>query len=217
MQLAQIGYQLVKAVTGRRSGDEVLEEVYSKLILKRTLETFEFNEKTWSHRDEKGIKRWIAEDSDHHKQRVGFFRYESASVIELGDNFWVVGNGESFGDYPADAYGSDILALPLAERPKDLESYVRDKIEGALRTQASMVYTERSGINYKLTLPFLSGLSKSIKSNLEERQDGKYELNDNCTIVPTNKDHPTPMYDVKIIPAVLISLIERMERSPKLS
>ncbi|XOB40906.1 MAG: hypothetical protein ACKKMW_02455 [Candidatus Nealsonbacteria bacterium] len=61
----------------------------------------------------------IADDSDYHRTRQGFMRYDSVVLISLGDKFWALGKGRSWGSYPARPYDNDILVLGLDNSQKD--------------------------------------------------------------------------------------------------
>lgn len=60
----------------------------------------------------------IADDSDYHRTRQGFMRYDSVIVVKLGDNNWVMAKGRAWGDYPADPYDNDILVGGLGDSLK---------------------------------------------------------------------------------------------------
>lgn len=62
----------------------------------------------------------IADDSDYHRTRQGFMRYDSVVlIISLGDKFWALGKGRAWGGYPADPYNNDILVLELENSLKN--------------------------------------------------------------------------------------------------
>lgn len=53
----------------------------------------------------------IANDSDYHRQRIGYMGYEFAGLFEINGKKWAIARGEACGGYPADPYDSDIMAL----------------------------------------------------------------------------------------------------------
>lgn len=63
----------------------------------------------------------IADDSDLHRIRVGYIRYESAGLFQLDGKTWAIARGEKWGSYPAEPYDSDILALEFLVEGKTPE------------------------------------------------------------------------------------------------
>lgn len=55
----------------------------------------------------------IANDSDHHRTRIGTMSYSSIAVISIGDRQWVVSVGRKTGQYPGDECLGDIVALEI--------------------------------------------------------------------------------------------------------
>ena len=55
----------------------------------------------------------IADDSDHHRTRKGYLRYDTAFVLPVGQRFWALALGTSCGDYPCERFAGDIAAVPL--------------------------------------------------------------------------------------------------------
>ena len=60
----------------------------------------------------------IANDSDHHRTRIGYIGYESATLLKIGRRKLVVALGTVCGDYPADRYDCDIVAMRLSGKGK---------------------------------------------------------------------------------------------------
>lgn len=69
----------------------------------------------------------IANDSDWHRTRIGYMKYEKANFLQLDNKNWAIGRGESYGSYPAEPYDSDILALELVYDEKKSEK-IKEKI-----------------------------------------------------------------------------------------
>ena len=65
-----------------------------------------------------GVCVEIADDSDGHRTRKGYFRYRSAKIIRVGPRWWVIARGERSGQYPADPFDSDIIAIRIPGRLK---------------------------------------------------------------------------------------------------
>ena len=78
-----------------------------------------------------GVCVEIADDSDGHRTRKGYFRYRSAKMIKVGRKWWAIARGERCGHYPADPFDSDIAAVRLPCRLKvgtEAAAYVAEKL-----------------------------------------------------------------------------------------
>jgi len=60
-----------------------------------------------------GIYSLIADDSDYHRTRKGFFKYSNGFFLPVKDQQWLVSRGVSCGSYPAHSYHGDIAAVPV--------------------------------------------------------------------------------------------------------
>jgi hypothetical protein len=83
-----------------------------------------------------GILAEIADDSDWHRTRKGYMDYVNVRAFQFNDKTsWVVARGEKYGDYPANIYDSDIMALefPLEEEITDStkEELIREIIRSS--------------------------------------------------------------------------------------
>lgn len=61
----------------------------------------------------------IADDSDYHRTRQGFMRYDSVILVRLENKIWVMSKGRAWGAYPADPYDNDILVGGLGDSLKN--------------------------------------------------------------------------------------------------
>lgn len=86
------------------SASELLEGVYNKLT--EGARSIELSSET---------KAEIADDSDHHRTRVGYTAYESVSVLMVDNTMWMLGLGKTCGSYPADPYDRDIVAIQILD------------------------------------------------------------------------------------------------------
>ena len=67
----------------------------------------------------------IANDSDGHREKIGYSSYNAVSVLDTGKKRWGVCIGTATGDYPANAFNCDIVVLPiLKEDPIDIAEEV---------------------------------------------------------------------------------------------
>ncbi len=117
---------------------ELLQHAYVILGEKHS-----FKEYTWVDPEKESYEQWyqmahitIADDSDHHRSRTGYMSYDSARIITLNDQNWLLALGEKTGDYPGSQYKGDIFALPakgledLSE--EDLPDIIKGGISGRL-------------------------------------------------------------------------------------
>lgn len=90
----------------------------------------------------------IADDSDWHRTRVGYTGYESATLLKVGEKEWVVAFGTACGDYPADPYNCDIVAVQFSGNGKSDEQVaaeIHDALEGNRCFRHSLVYVMANG------------------------------------------------------------------------
>lgn len=98
------------------SGGEVLRRVYDAMV--RSLDA---QPQTLP----RELFLVIADDSDHHRSRTGYMRYEAGHLARVGDTPWFLAVGESYGDYPARPFHSDLLAVRLSSwtGPEDVRKH----------------------------------------------------------------------------------------------
>lgn len=101
------------------------------------------------------VRAEIADDSDWHRTRKGFVRYESAAVLELGGNKWAIAFGTVCGSYPADRFDCDIAAVKISNESKSDE---------ALAEGISNALEKNSYYKYSLLFATVAG---SLSSNSE--------------------------------------------------
>lgn len=102
--------------TKELSGGEVLRKVYDAMV--RSLDA-------QPQKLPRELFLVIADDSDHHRSRTGYMKYESGHLARIGDAPWFLAVGESYGDYPARPFHSDLLALRLLSwtGPEDVRKH----------------------------------------------------------------------------------------------
>ncbi|HEU0051386.1 MAG TPA: hypothetical protein VFQ60_05025 [Patescibacteria group bacterium] len=61
----------------------------------------------------------IANDSDWHRTRVGYFGYEEVILLKGADKEWALALGHACGAYPADPFSADLSAVPMETNGKD--------------------------------------------------------------------------------------------------
>jgi len=66
------------------------------------------------------VRALIADDSDDHRTRRGWMRYDELYGARVASRTYVLGLGESEGHYPARPYRADIVILSYQDPPQDL-------------------------------------------------------------------------------------------------
>lgn len=90
----------------------------------------------------------IASDSDLHRTRIGYTSYESATLLKIGDKVWAVSFGTACGDYPAEPYNCDIVAIQFSSDEKTDEETaleIHRVLEGAHYFRNSLIYAMANG------------------------------------------------------------------------
>ena len=91
----------------------------------------------------------IADDSDHHRTRIGYAGYESATLLRIGDKEWAVALGIACGSCPADPYNCDVAAVQISSNGKSDDQVASEVFFNALRNNfyfgESLVYTMADG------------------------------------------------------------------------
>jgi hypothetical protein len=87
----------------------------------------------------------IADDSDWHRSRTGYMKYNKADVFDFGKS-WALGIGEKAGSYPARPYDSDIIALELSQcEPMQIQKEIGEKIAASSYFENSLVFGYADG------------------------------------------------------------------------
>jgi hypothetical protein len=92
---------------------------------------------------QKRVLTEIANDSDYHRIRIGFMKYDNIRLFQFNEKNWVIARGEKCGSYPAERYDSDLLALEFPIEGKDSEQIqkeLRERIEQSQYFQNSLVF-----------------------------------------------------------------------------
>lgn len=105
---------------GKIKGTDLIREVYSALS-GHSYYTIAF--------PGNGVFPIIANDSDHHRIRTGHMNYKTVDLKEIGNRCWALSLGKAWGDYPADGYGNDIIAINLFETQGTKEDDVKEMNE----------------------------------------------------------------------------------------
>lgn len=94
-----------------------------------------------------GVMTEIADDTDWHRSRTGYMRYEKVDIFDFGKS-WLLGRGEKSGSYPARPYDSDILALEFSIENKEsaqIQKEIEDKIRLSSYFSNSLVFGYADG------------------------------------------------------------------------
>ncbi len=73
----------------------------------------------------------IADDSDWHRAKKGYMVYECARAFQFNGKGWVVARGEKCGNYPAEPYDSDVMALEFSLNGRITNS-VKEELAGKI-------------------------------------------------------------------------------------
>lgn len=113
----------------------------------------------------------IGNDSDHHRTRIGYTRYLSATLVTVKGKAWAIAFGTKYGDYPADSYNCDIAAV---EVPDGLESdlQVEEAVHEALTRnsyfRSSLIIAMRNGGLGAAEGKRFGGLATTLRQKLQE-------------------------------------------------
>lgn len=124
------------------SGMEMLEKVYAQLVKRNKAQLVDFQAIPKRYPDDEMMEKlhgearflWflIADDSDHHRDRRGWMRYDLAHIVEKGGQRAVIAHGRKAGSYPGDQYAGDLIVVPTngfgKEDPVALARTVRDDL-----------------------------------------------------------------------------------------
>ncbi|MBI5421007.1 MAG: hypothetical protein HZA35_01705 [Parcubacteria group bacterium] len=105
--------------TKKLSSDKLLVAVFEEIkkrFLKRAINIHGENYVHKFHTNQCPLAL-IGDDSDDHRIRAGFMRYEEMAVVRINNTCWAIALGSACGDYPADPYSKDITAVQMDEIP----------------------------------------------------------------------------------------------------
>jgi hypothetical protein len=139
---------LVNKLRGKEplTGKDFLEKAYHELIKKNESQSVIFDviprqyENDWEedlYGELKFLWFEIADDSDHHRERRGWMRYDSIDILTMEEQQWVVGYGVKSGSYPGDRFSRDILAIPTQPfKSKDSIELAREVLKKMRKTHS---------------------------------------------------------------------------------
>ncbi len=87
----------------------------------------------------------IADDSDHHRTRVGYMSCDRAKVFQWNGKIWAVSKRIKTGQYPGSEYIMDIVAVNLESR-KNLEKDIQEALGKTYRFRNSLVIGRKDGV-----------------------------------------------------------------------
>lgn len=103
----------------------------------------------------KPIRTLIADDSDHHRIRRGWMRYDELYRTRVASRTIFLGLGEPEGSYPAAPYHSDVLLAVYDEDPETLDVVREDITRKGYFFRLSFLIATNSGFE----IPFPSAIS----------------------------------------------------------
>jgi hypothetical protein len=167
------------------TGGEILEKTYKILCGKCVPKTITLSDVAMTE---------IADDSDWHRSKTGYMIYKELNQITINGKNWVLGLGEKGGDYPAEPYDKDILALEYEMNGKD-QKQVDDDITSMIRTSSyfrnTLILSMADG-QLKLATPdspcycrFSEQMRQPLKDNFKDYVAQKPEYDRECVLVST--------------------------------
>lgn len=121
----------------------------------------------------------IADDSDWHRTREGFMKYEEANLFRFNGNTWAVTRGEAYGSYPARPYDSDLTAILFqteGKSKKEIQEELHSEIRSSIFFSNSLIYGMRDGslaVNEKSPLgkKVLEALKNDVSNHVAKKQE----------------------------------------------
>ena len=163
--------------------NELLKNTYSNLEKRNSHEKIKLTDLVYTE---------IADDSDWHRTRKGYMRYEKVDIFDFGKQ-WLLGCGENCGSYPARPYDSDILALEISNenKPINIQKEIEEKIHLSSYFRNSLIYGYADGnLGISKSGRFGKRMRETIKPKVSEfiaqkpEYDSQYlELS---TLLPVN-------------------------------
>ncbi len=141
----------------------------------------------------------IANDSDYHRTRIGYMRYESAKLFQFGDKTWAITIGKKYGSYPAEPYDSDLSALELSIENKTQEQIIEGlgkKIDRSIYFRNSLIHGMADGnlaagtSHHWLNNPFQGRILELLKPKIKDYIAQKPEY-DTTMLLASTLQHPT--------------------------
>ncbi len=74
----------------------------------------------------KSVQSEIADDSDPHRTKKGYFKYDSFCLIENNDKRWALGFGETSGHYPKDKFLCGLVLFQLSSSDKSKNGMAKE-------------------------------------------------------------------------------------------
>lgn len=187
---------------------DLLTEVFQTLVTKYAGVEMKF---------ERGALAEIANDSDWHRTRIGYSRYKSVWVTTIGAKRWALAFGVAFGDYPAEPYNCDILALEL-HGPSDASVDIREvhgRISDSGYFRNSLIFAKASGELRSCHWSFATRMARYFNGmNLESYIAAGLTLDKNFILAST-LSHPVIQamgYKSDFVP-VLVEVCEQLLRA----
>lgn len=108
------------------TGGEILEKAYNHLCEKHKAQTITLSNVAEAE---------IADDSDWHRTKKGYMSYKEVGAFNFNSFGWIIGLGNKCGDYPAERFDKDILALKYEPNGKDQKQVDSDIISMIRRSE----------------------------------------------------------------------------------
>ncbi len=115
--------------------------------------------------------------------------YETVALLDIDGKIWAVARGEACGDYPADPYDSDILAVKFDPNGKTEEQILEELCEEIAMSDYftnSLIYGMRNGtVRVNIYGKFGSMMKEILKPRIKEFIAQKPEYDTGYILVTT--------------------------------
>jgi len=151
-----------------------------------------------------GIYSLIADDSDGHRTRQGFFKYRNGFIFPLKNTKWFISRGVPCGDYPANCYLGDISTVPVLTTLDDTikqfsSSYFRNSLVVATTSGRSFGDSKLAFAESSMFFSFHEEIETILRAGVDE----------------TKNDYmKNPQYRPTIVPMMAQLLRQILERTP---
>jgi len=126
----------------------------------------------------------IADDSDGHRTRIGYTGYESAAILKVADREWILAFGTKCGQYPADPYNCDIVAMRAnldGKTDKEAEPEIHQALERNTCFHHSLAYAMADGtLALNQNGCFCDKVIELLRPKIEEFIARDLEVDPNC-------------------------------------
>lgn len=115
---------------------------------------------------EKKFPEILLVEIDRDIDGAGYMLYEKALIVRVNGNVWALSLGVASGDYQADLYDSDIMAIKILSG--DSIETIAERIKKENHFKSSLIIARNSGILYVRENCFCESVRKALRGVLPE-------------------------------------------------